>query len=155
MCDQTLGYKQLSALFLPTFSFDNGGPSLSKRRLTWNLGVSFSKMLLYCKIVARHQCLPCVHSVLLQSSLGVCWLCFLWQVQRQMRNSTQNCGHVYASVCIYICTCVSPPPCYGTVTRDPGHSAIMTYEAGLPWQRLGWLVARWGDITAGLCNNLS
>ena len=62
---------------------------------------------------------------------------------------------IQACVCIYMCVYISLPPCYDTVTADPGHSAIMADEAGLPWQRLGRLVARWRDITAGLCNNLS
>lgn len=60
-------------------------------------------------------------------------------------------ARAFKRVCVYI----SLPPRYDTVTADPGHSAIMADEAGLPWQRLGRLVARWRDITAGLCNNLS
>lgn len=64
--------------------------------------------------------------------------------------------------CTQLCVCVYmriyiPPTllCYNAVTSDPGLCAIMADKAGFPWQRLGWLVARWGDITAGLCNNLS
>lgn len=66
---------------------------------------------------------------------------------------TRTC--IQSHVCVYTRAYVSLPPCYDTVTADPGHSAIMADEAGLPWQRLGLLVARWRDITAGLCNNLS
>ena len=47
------------------------------------------------------------------------------------------------------------PSLQDAVTADPGHGAITADKAGLPWQQLGRLVARWRDITAGLCNNLS
>lgn len=69
-------------------------------------------------------------------------------VETNDKQRARTCIQVRACACV----CVSLPPRYDTVTADPGHSAIMADEAGLPWQRL---VARWRDITAGLCNNLS
>lgn len=99
------------------------------------------------QIVAKHRRLPCVHSVLLYSSLSVFWHCFQWQVWRQ---TTGCCARTRACASVRVL-----PPSHDTVTADPGRSAITADEAGLPWQRLGRLVARWRDITAGLCNNLS
>lgn len=73
---------------------------------------------------------------------------------KTLRTRMHSSIRVYIYI-LYVCVYISLPPCYNTVTADPGHSAIMADEAGLPWQRLGRLVARWRDITAGLCNNLS
>lgn len=56
-----------------------------------------------------------------------------------MRSSAPTHAHSYVCVCVVVH--IFLPPCYNTVTGDPGLGAIMADEAEFPWQRLaGWLL---------------
>lgn len=142
-------------------------PPSPQRCLVWNLGVSFSK----CCSAAKLQRDIGTSPVSTQSSCSHPWVSFGIASYGRCRDKRETVlkparaciqGCVCVSLSIYMCVCVRARACVyipPTLQRYsncwPRTQCHYGRRAELPWQRLERLVARWRDITAGLCNNLS